>query len=40
LAGVAYKIDGKRLPQGLMPSTLKELEKVQVEYESEPVCCA
>lgn len=32
--GVAYKIGGERLPPGMMPSTLEELEQVEVEYES------
>lgn len=32
--GVAYKINGERLPLGSMPSTLEELAKVEVEYES------
>lgn len=34
--GVAYSIDGKRLPKGAMPSTLIDLAKVEVEYESMP----
>jgi len=34
--GVAYKVAGKRLPPGLMPSTLAELEKVELEYETVP----
>lgn len=34
--GVAYKIDGKTLPPGSIPSTLAELEKVEVEYETLP----
>lgn len=33
--GVAYTIDGHRLPKGAMPSTLETLAKVEVEYESE-----
>ena len=34
--GVAYKVDGKTLPPGSIPSTLAELEKVEVEYETLP----
>jgi adenylosuccinate synthase len=34
--GTHYRIDGRRLPQGAMPSTLQELAKVQVEYETLP----
>lgn len=34
--GVAYTIDGQRLPDGAMPSTLQELAKVEVEYETMP----
>jgi len=34
--GVAYKVDGERLPYGTMPSTLKGLGKVEVEYETMP----
>jgi adenylosuccinate synthase len=34
--GVSYKLDGKRLAPGLMPSTLAQLEKVQIEYETMP----
>jgi len=32
--GVAYTINGERLPYGFMPSTLDGLGKVEVEYES------
>lgn len=32
--GIAYKIDGKTLPKGMMPSTLIDLAKVEVEYET------
>jgi hypothetical protein len=32
--GVAYKIDGRVLAPGVMPSTLEELERVEVVYES------
>ncbi len=34
--GTHYKIDGKLLPEGYMPSTLPELAKVEVVYESMP----
>lgn len=34
--GVAYKINGERLPPGMMPSTLEDLENVEVEYETMP----
>jgi len=34
--GVAYKINGKKLDDGVMPSTLEELSKVEVEYETLP----
>lgn len=34
--GVAYEIDGQRLEPGQMPSTLEELYKVNVVYESMP----
>lgn len=34
--GVAYSVDGKRLPDGMMPSTLIDLGKVKVEYETMP----
>jgi adenylosuccinate synthase len=34
--GVAYKINGERLPKGAMPSTLIDLAKVEVEYETMP----
>eukprot|EP00494_Astrolonche_serrata_P030211 UN30478 len=34
--GVAYKIDGKTLPEGTMPSTLEDLSKVEVEYITVP----
>jgi adenylosuccinate synthase len=34
--GVAYEIDGKRLPLGAMPSTLDDLESVEVVYETMP----
>lgn len=34
--GVAYVVDGKRLPNGQMPSTLSGLSKVEVEYETMP----
>eukprot|EP00461_Guttulinopsis_vulgaris_P001347 UN01347 len=34
--GVAYKIDGKVLPEGSMPSTIADLSKVEVVYESMP----
>jgi adenylosuccinate synthase len=35
-AGVAYSLNGKRLPPGLMPSVLEDLAQVKVEYESFP----
>ena len=31
--GVAYKVNGERLPYGTMPSTLADLSAVEVEYE-------
>lgn len=34
--GVAYEVDGVRLPDGRMPSTLRELSAVKVVYESMP----
>jgi len=34
--GVAYKINGEQLPLGVMPSTLEDLEKVEVVYETYP----
>jgi adenylosuccinate synthase len=34
--GVSYSIDGKVLPYGYMPSTLAELAKVKVNYETLP----
>ena len=34
--GVAYKINGTRLLPGQMPSTLEDLYKVEVEYETMP----
>lgn len=34
--GVAYEIDGRRLPPGAMPSTLEALDRVQVVYEGAP----
>lgn len=34
--GTSYKIDGKTLPKGMMPSTLSALAKVEVEYETLP----
>jgi len=34
--GVSYSIDGKELPKGMMPSTLTDLGKVTVNYESMP----
>jgi len=34
--GVAYKINGETLPMGMMPSTLEQLEAVEVVYESMP----
>ena len=34
--GIAYTINGKRLPDRYMPSTLIELSQVQVEYEDVP----
>lgn len=33
--GVAYRINGQTLGRGQMPSTLEDLSKVEVEYESE-----
>jgi adenylosuccinate synthase len=32
--GVSYKLNGQRLSYGQMPSTLAELEAVEVEYET------
>eukprot|EP01083_Nonionella_stella_P064526 168242_1 len=32
----AYKIDGQRLPPGAMPSTMEELARIEVEYETMP----
>ena len=32
-SGVHYKLRGKRLPAGLMPSLLEDLAAVEVEYE-------
>ena len=34
--GTGYSIDGKRLPPGTMPSTMDELGRIEVEYESMP----
>lgn len=34
--GVAYSINGQRLPPGRMPSTLEDLYAVEVEYETMP----
>jgi len=34
--GTHYKINGKRLPNGVMPDTLSQLAKVEVEYETLP----
>jgi len=34
--GVNYKIDGKVLPEGSMPSTLEDLTKVEVDYITVP----
>jgi len=34
--GVQYKIEGEALPPGMMPSTLFDLSKVTVEYETLP----
>ena len=34
--GKAYKLDGKRLNPGTMPSTMDELSKIEVEYETLP----
>lgn len=34
--GVAYKLDGKVLPAGVIPDTLEELAQVEVVYESFP----
>lgn len=34
--GVAYVVDGKKLPPGMMPCTLDDLKKVEVEYETLP----
>jgi len=34
--GVAYEIEGKKLPKGYMPATLTELAKVKVVYETMP----
>lgn len=35
LAGVAYELNGKRLPLGYMPTRLSELAAVKVVYEGE-----
>jgi len=32
--GVAYHVSGERLPPGMMPSTLEDLQQVEVEYET------
>lgn len=37
--GVAYTIRGQKLPLGSMPSTLEDLEAVEVEYECTGVFC-
>jgi len=34
--GKAYKLEGKRLSPGTMPSTMDELSKIEVEYETLP----
>jgi adenylosuccinate synthase len=34
--GVSYKINGRRLAPGEMPSTLEDLYKIEVEYETMP----
>merc|ERR1719378_465852 len=34
--GVKYKVEGKVLPPGVMPCTLDDLKKVEVEYETLP----
>jgi len=34
--GVAYKVNGERLPLGTMPSTLADLAQVEMEYVSVP----
>jgi len=34
--GTHYRVNGKRLPDGHMPSTLQELAAVEVEYETLP----
>ena len=34
--GVAYKLNGQRLPRGAMPATLEDLGRVEVEYETMP----
>jgi len=34
--GVAYEINGRRLPNGYMPSTLAELASCKVVYETVP----
>jgi len=34
--GVKYKVEGKTLPPGVMPSTLDDLRKVEMEYETLP----
>ncbi|KAA0167737.1 hypothetical protein FNF31_00672 [Cafeteria roenbergensis] len=34
--GVAYSLDGQVLPPGMMPSTLEDLGRVEVQYETMP----
>jgi len=34
--GTYYTVDGKKLPHGMMPSTLAQLKKVEVVYETVP----
>ena len=36
VAGVAYSLDGQVLPPGMMPSTLEDLGRVEVQYETMP----
>lgn len=36
VAGVAYKLNGETLPDGMMPSTLDALGAVEVVYETLP----
>lgn len=36
LIGTTYVVDGKKLPPGMMPSTLENLKKVEVIYEKLP----